>query len=125
MTASSYAISIDSARHFMSNYRVSQRVVARIASMVTRARAVGSDVVFFEPPVNSGALAVIEPDAQKAFTTEVSVLTASLGVAALDFSDSVPDDPSLWVDVLHLDKSGAEYLAPALADRLAHLAVLS
>ena len=125
MTEASYLSSIADAQHFMSNYRISTAIAARLTDIVNRGRAAGSNVVFLEPPIHSGAGSVIGPEAQPAFGTEVSDLTTALKANVLDFTAAVPDDPNFWLDTLHLNRAGADYLAPKLAQGLAPIALSS
>jgi hypothetical protein len=117
MTESDYQGSIDQYRGFMLDYRVSPETVSSVTDMVTRARADGTNVVFLETPLHSGVRSLF-PGAIQTYQHELHILASSLNTGVVDLSDSVPDDPTLWVDVVHLDRAGAHYFAPQLAHQL-------
>jgi hypothetical protein len=102
---------------FLSQYSVSAQSVSSLEDLVSRARAKGTDVAFLQPPLHSD-IRSIGPLANAAFEAEAQQLESRSQVNVIDLSASVPDDPTLWVDPLHLDIGGADYLAPRLAAAL-------
>ena len=117
MTQTDYQLSVDNYRGFMLDYRVSTQTASSVAEMVTRARSGGTRIVFLQTPLHPG-LRSTYPDAIRMSQQGLRDLATSLNVPVLDLSNSVPDDPTLWVDSLHLDRSGADHLTPELAKAL-------
>ena len=105
-------------RSFMSNYQISSNAVSSLEDVIARARAGGVNVVLVDVPLHSEARNLF-PGAQHAYDQQMQTMTSSLNVDLVDLSDSVSDDPTLWVDVVHLDRAGAANFAPKLASALA------
>jgi hypothetical protein len=118
MTQTDYQTSLINYAGFMVNYRVAPDTTASVVELVTRARAGGSKVIFLETPLHPGIRTTF-PAAIQTSQQELQSLATSLGTSVIDLSDAVPDDPTLWVDGLHLDRGGADYLNPRLAAALA------
>ena len=118
MTQRDYQASVINYAGFMVNYRVAPDTTASVVELVTRARTGGTKVVFLQTPLHPG-IRTNFPSAIQTSQQELQSLAASLSTRVVDLSDAVPDDPTLWVDGLHLDRAGADYLNPRLAAALA------
>ena len=111
-------VSTDNYRRFMADYQISPDAVSSFEDVITRARAGGVNVVLVEVPLHSIARGLF-PEATQAYEQQMQAMASSLNVGLVDLSDSVPDDPTLWVDTLHLDRAGSSYFAPKLSSALA------
>jgi hypothetical protein len=117
MTQSDYQSSINQYGGFMLDFRMSQTTESSIASIVERGRAGGANVVFFQTPLHPAIRALFSEHVQST-RQHLLDLASNLNTGVVDLSDAVPDDPSLWIDGVHLDRAGADYIQPALAARL-------
>jgi hypothetical protein len=117
MTQANIQVSIQNYRSFMSDYQISPNLVSSLEDTISRARAGGVNVVLVEAPLHSEARSLFPAD-QQVYQQQMQALASSLNVHLVDLSESVPDDPTLWVDTLHLDRAGAAYFAPTLAGAL-------
>jgi len=118
MTQNEMQASTDNYRRFMADYKISTNAVSSLDDLISRAHAGGTTVVLVQAPLHSGVRSLF-PEAQQAYQQQVQSVASNLHVDLVNLVDSVPDDPRLWVDTLHLDKAGAAYLAPRLATMLA------
>jgi hypothetical protein len=118
MTQVDYESSVQNYRDFMTNYHVSPDAVASVTDIVSSARAAGTNTVFLQIPLHQGIRNFFSGEVQES-KLQLMNLASRLNMDVVDFSASVPDDPSLWVDGMHLDKAGADYLSPRLATALA------
>lgn len=86
-----------------------------LAQAVARARAQGTEVVFFEPPRPASVVAAMGPDGHAAYIAHLQAMAGDYGVAFIHFGRGWPD--SLFRDRTHLSRDGrARFLAelPAL-----------
>jgi hypothetical protein len=118
MTEGNVYISTKNYTRFMADYHISPRAVSSFFHAVATARNAGVSVVLLQPPLHSGARTLF-PEAERAYQDQIQAIAAGLNVPLVNLSESIPDDPRLWVDLLHLDRAGAAYFAPTLADALA------
>jgi hypothetical protein len=118
MMQEDYRGSLINYKGFMAEYRLSPATVASLGSIVNRARSGGSHVVFLETPLHPG-LRTYFPDEVRKSQEQLHIVAQDLNADVIDLTNLVPDDPGLWVDGLHLDKAGADYFAPQLAQALA------
>jgi hypothetical protein len=91
--------------------------VSSIEDIASRARGAGINVALLETPLHPGIRGLF-PGPIQTFKDELSVLALHLNMEVMDFTGTVPDDPTLWVDALHLNRTGAEYFGPQLASAL-------
>jgi hypothetical protein len=105
-------------RQLMADYRISPDAVSSLRHVISQAQTGGVRVVLLESPVHMQARGLF-PHEQQAYQQEVEAIASSLGARLVNLSDSVPEDPTLWVDTQHLDRAGAAYLAPKIANALA------
>ncbi len=118
MTPGDFTGALDTYKQGMDDYVVSPQILSSLRDIVTRARAGGSNVVFFRPPLHPALLAAYAPQVQTS-KASVDAIASSLNIGVIDFSGAMPYDPNLWVDALHLDREGAGVFAPQLAQALA------
>ena len=117
MTQSDYQLSIDLYGGVMLDYQVSSETESSVKDMVARARDAGTNVVFLETPLQSKVRSLF-PEAIQTYEQHLRILASSMNTGVLDLSSSVPDDPTLWVDSVHLDRAGADYMESLLAHQL-------
>ncbi|HVD01813.1 MAG TPA: hypothetical protein VNG93_11815 [Candidatus Dormibacteraeota bacterium] len=103
---------------FVSNYAVSPQLLAAERDLIRRGKAGGTQVVLLRPPFHS-SIRSSDQAVDPRFLAAVGSLSTELDVPVVDLSQAVPDDPSLWVDPIHLNRSGAQLVAPQLAAALA------
>jgi len=117
MTQSDYEASIQNYRGFTRDFHVSSETVASFGDMVQRARAAKTKIAFLQIPIHPVIRSLFPAESQKS-TQQLNELASTFNVDVVDLSDAVPDDPTLWVDTMHLNKLGADYFAPRLATAL-------
>jgi hypothetical protein len=118
MTQGNVYVSTKNYARFMADYHISPSAVSSLSHAITAARSAGVNVVLLQAPLHSGAR-ILYPEAHHEYQDQVEAMAADLSIPLVNLSESVPDDPRLWVDLLHLDKAGAAYFAPKLAGVLA------
>jgi hypothetical protein len=117
MTSSDFEGSIANYRGFTVDYHVSSQTASSVADLLSRARSGGTNVVFVQTPLNPG-LRDLFPDSVKASQEQLGLLASTLNAGVVNLTQAVPDDATLWVDGLHLDRAGADFLGPELARQL-------
>jgi hypothetical protein len=118
MTSSDYERTIENYGKYMRDYQISPEARSSLTDIVRRARGGGTNIVFVETPRHP-EIGSRFPGAIAASQQQLLSLASSLKTGVLDLSDSVPDDPSFWVDGVHLSRAGANYFGPQLARALA------
>jgi len=117
MTRSDYDGSLANFREFTRDYRVSPAMQSSLRDIIARSRAAGTNVVLLETPLHPGLRSSF-PEVVDISHRQLHSLASNLNTEVVDLSDSVPDDPTLWVDGLHLDRSGATFIQARLAGEL-------
>lgn len=76
----------------------------RLADLLARAKSLGKDVIFYEPPRSDAMISAMGVEKTKEFLTNTSRVAAELGVPLIQFGPAWPD--ALFRDPVHLNRNG-------------------